>query len=207
MILYDYVLSASCYKVRLMAALLGQDLTIKAVNFHPEREHRSPQMLALNPAGTLPILVDGELTLADTAEILRHMTRAAPQWQGNDDNWLAFAVTLNETLGLARLHDVLGYDADIETVRRSGVLALRVLEAALCERRFDGGLYLTGPHPTISDIACFPNVALAPDGGVSLDPYPSIRLWMRAIRSLEGFVEMPGIFRLHDLAPAPEIKR
>ena len=44
MILYDYVLSASCYKVRLMASLLGQDLTLHAVNFHPAREHKSPQM-------------------------------------------------------------------------------------------------------------------------------------------------------------------
>ena len=48
MILYDYVLSASCYKVRLMAALLGQQLTLRAVNFHPAREHKSPEMLALD---------------------------------------------------------------------------------------------------------------------------------------------------------------
>ncbi len=33
MILYDYVLSASCYKVRLMAALLGVPLTLRAVKF------------------------------------------------------------------------------------------------------------------------------------------------------------------------------
>ncbi len=49
MILYDYVLSASCYKVRLMAALLGHDLTLRAVNFHPAREHKSPEKLAMNP--------------------------------------------------------------------------------------------------------------------------------------------------------------
>ncbi len=62
-----------------------------------------------------------------------------------------------------------------------------------------------GSRPTIADIACFPNVALAPDGGVSLDPYPSVRLWMRAIRALPGFIEMPGIHRLHELSPMPEV--
>ena len=206
MILYDYVLSASCYKIRLMAALLGQELTLKAVNFHPAQEHKSPEMLALNPAGTLPVLVDGDAIFTDSVQMLRYMTREAPQWSTDDDSWFDFAAKLNDTLGLARLHDILGYEADIDAARTQGVAALRLLEAALTDRRFDGGIFLTGPHATIADIACFPNTALAPDGGVGLDPYPSIRLWMRAIRSLPGFVEMPGIHRLHELSPAPQVQ-
>ncbi|OSQ52686.1 glutathione S-transferase family protein [Marivita geojedonensis] len=201
MILYDYVLSASCYKVRLMAALLGTPLILRAVNFHPAREHKSPEMLALNPKGTLPILQDGETVLTDSADILRHLTMDHPEWRSpDDDRWLAFASDLNESLGLARLHDVIGYEADIDTARAAGVTALRKLEAHLTEQRFDGLIFLTGKAPTIADIACFPNTALAPDGGFSLDPYPSIRLWMRAVRSLPGFIEMPGIHRLHELA-------
>ena len=204
MILYDYVLSASCYKIRLMAALLGQALTLRAVNFHPAREHKSPHMLTLNPAGTLPVLKDKDLVLTDTADMLRHLTADRPEWRsGKDDIWLAFAAGLNDSLGLARLHDVLGYSADIDGARKTGILALRQLEEHLCEQRFDGLTFLTGPNPTIADIACFPNTALAPDGGVSLDTYPSIRLWMRAIRSQPGFIEMPGIHRLHELAPSP----
>lgn len=201
MILYDYVLSASCYKVRLMAALLGKALTLHAVNFHPGREHKSAEMLALNPQGTLPVLTDGDTVLTDSADILRHLTADQPEWHSEEDyRWLAFASDLNDSLGLARLHDVIGYEADIDTVRAAGVMALRKLEAHLTEQRFDGLIFLTGKAPTIADIACFPNAALAPDGGVSLDPYPSIRLWMRAIRSLSGFIEMPGIHRLHELA-------
>ena len=199
MILYDYVLSASCYKIRLMASLLGVELTLKAVNFHPERAHKSPEMLKLNPDGTLPILQDGDLILTDSAEMLKHLTRDAPDWRGEDEAWLAFASALNESLGMARLHDVLNYDVDIDAARKAGVAQLRRLEEHLSEQRFDGLVFLTGAAPTISDIACFPNTALAPDGGVSLDYYPSIRLWMRAIRSLPGFIEMPGIHRLHEL--------
>jgi glutathione S-transferase len=201
MILYDYVLSASCYKVRLMAALLGKNLTLRAVNFHPAREHKSPEMLALNPKGTLPILQDGDLILTDSADMLRYLTADALDWRSSDDErWLGFASDLNESLGLARLHDVIGYEADIDNARSDGITALRKLEEHLTEQRFDGMTFLTGATPTIADIACFPNTALAPDGGVSLDPYPSIRLWMRAIRSLPGFIEMPGIHRLHELA-------
>ncbi len=201
MILYDYVLSASCYKVRLMAALLGHDLTLRAVNFHPAREHKSPEKLAMNPEGTLPILQDGDLILTDSADMLRHLTEDRPEWRSEgDDAWLTFSSGLNHSLGVARLHDILGYEADIDAARSKGILALRKLEEHLTEQRFDGLTYLTGERPTIADIACFPNTALAPDGGVILDPYPSIRLWMRAIRSLPGFIEMPGIHRLHELA-------
>ncbi|MEP1768824.1 MAG: glutathione S-transferase N-terminal domain-containing protein [Sulfitobacter sp.] len=200
MILYDYVLSASCYKARLMASLLGQKLTLHAVNFHPAKEHKSPSMLALNPAGTLPVLQDGDQVLCDSVDILKHLVRDAGQWQAVDGPlWFGFAADLNRSLGLARLHDILNYDADIDQARSAGVQQLRALEAHLTARRFDGKIFLTADTPTIEDIACFPNVALAPDGGVSLDMYPSIRLWMRAIRSLSGFIEMPGIHRLHEL--------
>jgi glutathione S-transferase len=36
-------------------------------------EHRSPAMLELSPAGTVPVLVDGELVLTDTLAILDHI--------------------------------------------------------------------------------------------------------------------------------------
>ncbi len=47
--LYDYILSPSCYKVRLMAALTGVKLDIRPVDFHPGAEHRGLELLALNP--------------------------------------------------------------------------------------------------------------------------------------------------------------
>ena len=148
MILYDYVLSASCYKIRLMAALSGQQLELQAVNFHPAREHKSLEMLKLNPGGTLPILRDEDLIMTDSSDMLRHLTRNLPEWRGDDDGWLNFARTLNETLGMARLHDVLGFEVDIDAARKRGVHLLRLLEAHLTEQRFDGMIFLTGVTPT-----------------------------------------------------------
>ena len=197
MILHDYILSASCYKVRLMAALLGVRLDLIAVDFHPGRAHKTPAMLALNPAGTLPVLVDDDRVLTDTGAMLAHLAQGTG-WLNHAPRWLDMAARLNTTLGVARLHDMLHYPADVRAVRRAGVLCLRELEAHLAERRWSGQMFLCADHPTIADIACFPNVALAPDGGVSLDDYPSIRLWLRAIRSLPGFIEMPGIHRMHE---------
>lgn len=211
--LYDYVLSASCYKVRLMAALMAIKPDLVAVDFHPGRAHRSAAFRALNPAGTLPVLVDGDLTLTESTAMLVYLAQVAkagawlgagPAQTAQVQQWLAFSARLGASLGMARLHDMLLYPGDIDAFRSAGVDALRELEAHLTEARFQGRIFLVGDSPTIADIACFPNVALAPDGGVTLNDFPSIRLWSRAIRALPGFIEMPGIHRLHELKPAPE---
>ncbi|MFV0383524.1 glutathione S-transferase family protein [Paracoccus sp. (in: a-proteobacteria)] len=214
MILYDYILSPSCYRVRLMAALAGVPLSLRPVDFHPGAEQRTEAILSLNPAGTIPVLTDGDLVLTESTAILTYLAaRFAPEWLGGEapetrakvEQWLAFSGRLTRSAGAARLHDMLLVPGDIGALRAAATLALREVEAELAEARIDDRTYLTGPHPTIADIACFPYVALAPDGGISLDPYPSIRLWMRAIRSLPGFVEMPGIHRLHELQPEPAV--
>jgi glutathione S-transferase len=213
-VLHDWVLSPSCYKVRLMAALVGVRLDGVAVDFHPGREHRSPGFLSLNPAGTLPVLTHGDLVLTETPAILAYLARLAGriEWLGPQDpggaarvqQWLAFSSGLTASLGGARLHDMLGRPGDIAALRARGVRGLREVEAALVENRLLGaGRFLVGDAPSIADVAVFPYVMLAPDGGLPLDPYPAIRLWTRAVRALPGFVEMPGIHRLHDLRPEP----
>ncbi|WOI56441.1 glutathione S-transferase family protein [Palleronia sp. LCG004] len=213
MILYDWVLSPNCYKVRLMAALCGERLSLHAVDLYPGREHLSEPCIGLNPAGTLPILQDGDLVLTESAAILTYLARRSGGWlaEGPADaahlqNWLSFAERLNATAGLARSIDMLGVPGSLATAQTGGRACLRQLEAALSERRMEGATFLVGDGPTIADIACFPHVMLAPDGGITLAPYPSIRLWTRAVRALPGFVEMPGIHRLHELLPEPEME-
>ncbi len=210
--LYDYVLSPSCYKVRLIAALTGTALELRPVDFHPGKEHLGPELMALNPAGSLPILEDGNFILTESSAMLTYIAaKSAPQWLGDESplgkaqaqQWLSFSHRLTASLGRARLIEMLHYAGDLDAAQQAGINALRELEAALFERRLFDQNFLASSQPTIADIACFPYVALAPDGSVSLDPYPSIRLWMRAIRSLEGFIEMPGIHRLHELSPDP----
>ena len=213
--LYDYILSPSCYKVRLMAALTDVKLDIRPVDFHPGAEHRGAALMDLNPAGSIPILEDGDLILTESSAMLVYLAaKAAPGWLGSGaaeetarvQQWLSFSNRLTTSLGAARLHDMLLRPGDITELRIQGIAALREVEAGLVEQGLRGTRFLASDRPTVADIACFPYVALAPDGGVSLDPYPAIRLWSRALRSLENFIEMPGIHRLHELKPDPHIE-
>lgn len=213
--LYDYILSPSCYKVRLLAALTGAEISLRPVDFHPGQEHRGPELMALNPAGSIPILEDGELILTESSAILVYIaTKHAPEWMGDGSpqasartaQWLAFSSRLTASLGGARLCEMLLRPGDLKALQKAGILALRELEAALFEQHLRGMRFLVSDRPTVADIACFPYVALAPDGSVSLDPYPGIRKWMRSLRALDGFIEMPGIHRLHELKPEPSLE-
>jgi glutathione S-transferase len=210
--LYDYILSPSCYKVRLLAALTGTELDLRPVDFHPGNEHKSAELLTLNPAGCIPILEDRTLLLTESAAMLSYIAaKAAPEWLGDGkpetaariQQWLSFAHRLTASLGGARLVEMLHGSGDLEMLHMSGTADLRELEAGLVEQRLRGEAFLAADRPTIADIACFPYTALAPDGSISLDPYPQIRLWMRSIRAMENFIEMPGIHRLHELKPEP----
>lgn len=208
--LYNYVLSGNCYKIRLMAALLGVPYVTRAVNFYPAFEHRSEEMLALNPAGTLPVMQAGELVLTETTAMLawlglRHdpggtwYPAADPVLGPQVQQWLAFSGRLTNSAGAARLMAMVNWPGDLEAAKTAAVKDLREIELHLSDRVLEGKTWLVGDAPTIADIACFPYVALSPDAGLEHDGYPAVRNWLYAVRGLPGFVTMPGIHPLHEL--------
>jgi len=204
--LYDYTLSGSCYKVRLLLRFLGLDYQRQLIDFYPGREHKSPDFLDINPLGQLPALRDGDLLLRDAQAILCHLAHtydASGQWLPRDDRfgqvmmWLMFAGGELMSASAARLHDVMGYALDIKAARANAHAALRVLEDHMTARELLGCKWLVGNSaldaPTIADVACFPYVALAGDGGIGHEDYPALRNWMGHFRRLENFHPMPGI--------------
>jgi glutathione S-transferase len=62
---------------------------------------------------------------------------------------------------------------------------LQVMESELATRPF-----LAGSEPTLADIANYTYTAHAPEGNVSLQPYPQVRAWLGRIEALPGFVAM-----------------
>ena len=201
--LYDYTLSGSCYKVRLLLEFLGLDHEKVPVDFYPGRDHKQPEFLALNPLGQVPVLEDGDLRLRDAQAILAYLAKRydpAGTWLPEDPAafgqvmmWLAFAGGEVMSASAARLHDALGYDIDIDQARAAARKAFTVLDDHLAERAILGKTWLVGDTPTVADIACFPYVALSGDGGIGHEPYPSLRNWLLAFRRLPGFKPVSGI--------------
>ncbi|MBT6286377.1 MAG: glutathione S-transferase, partial [Rhodospirillaceae bacterium] len=71
--LYDYILSGSCYKVRLFLSMLGKEFEPIPVDYYPGGEHKTPEFLEINPLGQIPVLRDGGLTLRDAQAILVYL--------------------------------------------------------------------------------------------------------------------------------------
>ncbi|MFT7530385.1 MAG: glutathione S-transferase [Gammaproteobacteria bacterium] len=213
--LYDYVLSGNCYKVRLFASLLGVSYQTIAVDFHPGKQHRSEAMLKLNPAGTLPVLVTDDQILTETQAMLAWMATKfddSNTWLPHDDatqlatimQWLGFSGNLTASVGEARLYSLLYHPIDFDSAMIAAKKNLRRLEAHLTIQNINGEQWIAGSSPTIADIACFPYTALSPDAGLEHDDYPVIRNWLHAVRSLKGFIAMPGIQIVHELRHAAE---
>lgn len=207
LVLHDYELDADCYKVRLLLALLGARYERLAVDVHPGHEERSPAYLSLNPRGSLPILEQDGLVLAEAEAILLHCAGLLPgggalvPQDGADHarmlSWLFFARGPLAAAGLARLHAMLEAPGDGPALERQALAAFRVMEDHMTAQRIAGSDWFVGAAPSLADVALFPAIALSRDFGVDHDAYPALRRWMRRVRALPGFVTMPGIPDYH----------
>ena len=86
---------------------------------------------------------------------------------------------------LARVIRVFGRNLDPAQAIALANKLFSVLEPELTERDF-----LVGKAPTLANIALYTYTAHAPEGHVSLEPYPLIRAWLARIEALPRFVPM-----------------
>src|SRR5699024_7551610 len=198
--------SGNCYKIRLFLNILELPYERREIEFFPGQEHKSEEMLALNPLGQLPVLDDNGFILRDAQAILTYLAQQyAPDsgWYPVTDArrlaetnmWLAFANELTTTSSAARLHEVFGYELDVDKARSGAYELFRILDERLwfSERRA-GGWLGSGAEPTVADLACFPYIILADEGGMSLVDFPALRRWNDRIKRIPGFVVMAGVF-------------
>ncbi len=201
--LYDYELSASCYKIRLLLALLKLEYKRVAVDFFPGYEHRKPAFRKLNPLSQLPVLVDGDLVLRDAQAILAYLAKAydascrwlpeEPAPFGQVMMWLFFTASELSAATAARLNSLLDFPADAKAVRAAARKAFRIMDDHMTRREFDGASWFVGDHPTLADLVLFPSIALSRDFGQEHDEFAALRRWMRRLRGIDNFIVMPGI--------------
>ena len=204
--LYDYELSVNCYKQRLLLSILDIAYESIPVDFYPGWEHKSEAFARINPLGHIPVLDDDGYVLRDAHAILVYLaTQYDPSglWYPTHDakllgetaQWLLFAEGTTNTASAARLAINLGYDFDLPAVQAGAHRLFRVLDEHLWFREQRGQSWVSsGDHPTIADLAIFPDVVLSEEGGISRLDYPALRRWTDRVRRIDGFVVMPGIF-------------
>lgn len=194
--LYDFNLSGHSHRARLMLSLLGLPVEIVAVDLKAGA-HKSPDYLAMNAFGQVPVLVDDEVVVPDSNAILVYLAGrydASGQWLPREplhlarvQRWLSAAAgPLAFGPAAARIAALFGGPLDRA---KAEALAANLFNAM--ERELTAQPFMTGDRPTIADVALYSYTAHAPEGGIALDPYPHIQAWIARIEALPGFVPMP----------------
>ena len=205
--LYEHPESGNSHKVRLLLSFLGLEYESVVVDLMTDEQHQAP-FLAVNPRGEVPVLVDDEVVLRDSMAILvylatqyderRHWlpedsagTASVMEWLAFAASWIQFGVFTARALvsfGISGNGLPHTFKGSLEEARLRGTTSLTIMEQQLSGRD-----WLCGETPTIADVACFPYIALAPMGDISLEPYPAVQAWIAQFKKLPGYLTMPGL--------------
>jgi len=189
--IYGFYLSQPANAVRMLANALGLDYEYVELNA-PQGEHRGPEHMKRHPAGKIPAIEDGEVTLFESMAIMKYLCKKAGSdlypdgliEQANVDQWCAFVsvhvymaygrVVFNKMLApqLGLPVDQTSLDAGVEFIARF----LPTIDGQLAKTK-----YLAGDKLTIADINLLSIIDPSEAVGIDLKAYPHITAWREAL--------------------------
>ncbi|KAI3591913.1 Glutathione S-transferase [Cupriavidus sp. U2] len=190
--LYGHPLSGHSHRAWLFLSLLGQPAEWIDVDLLA-RAHKTPEFLAMNPFGQVPVLVDDDTVVSDSNAILVYLSKKlgrtdwlpeAPAEAAAVQRWLSVAAG-DIAFGPARARIITVFKAPYDSkdaIERAHVVLKRVDDALV------GRAWLAADHPTIADVALYSYTARAPEGFVDLKDYANVRQWLARVEALPGFV-------------------
>ena len=193
--LHRNAISGHCHRVELFLNILGVPYESVDVDLRAGA-HKTPEFLAMNPFGQIPVFEDGELVLADSNAILVYLARKydpSGRWLPNDpvgaarvQRWLSVAAgPLAYGPAAARRISLFKTPQDLVFAQGVAVGLLKVLDGVLASET-----WLAGPEATLADIAMYAYVARAPEGKVDLAQFANVKGWLQRVERLPGFVPM-----------------
>jgi glutathione S-transferase len=196
--LYSMQRSGNCYKVRLALAKLRIPYRLVEIDIL-KGESRTPEFLAMNPNGRVPLLEVGPgRYLPESNAILWFLadgTRLVPTdpfARAETLEWMFFEQhSIEPNLGSAWFWLTMvkgGRELQahlIEDWMEQGYAALRVMEQHLETER-----YFANGHLTIADIALYAYTHAAHETGFDLTSFPAVRAWLKRVASEPDHIAM-----------------
>jgi len=178
--IYGDSISGNCLKVKWVADSLGRSYDWIETSVLA-RQSRTPEYLALNPAGQVPMVVfaDGR-PLAQSNAIILHLAEGSPLIPADPYDrakmleWMFWEQYSHEPyVAVARFQKhYLGAEVELRIMER-GEIALRRLEDGLA-----ASPYLVGDALSLADVALVAYTRVAHEGGFDLAGYPRVRAWV-----------------------------
>ena len=196
--LYINPLSPNCRRVQVVAAYLGLKPELKVVDFG-KGAHRSPEFLALNPNGAVPVLDDGGLILTESRAIQHHLAAKKPEARLIPSDPKEFVEVLrwqfwdashfsppNGTLFFQRvLQPMMGGEPDEGRVRDAEAQFARY--AKVLDDHLGGRTWLVGRTLTVADFTVAASLMHTAATGVKLDAFSNVKAWYEHISELDAW--------------------
>ena len=186
--LYYFPVAPNPTKVRVYLAEKGLDLECERVNLR-EGGTRTPEFLARNPLGKLPVLVlDDGSTLTESLAIIEYLEELHPEpplW-GRDPRERAHARELERLCDLGVLISVAravhATNSPLGLPPNPGVAeqALGLLDQNLevLDGRIGKGPFVAGDRPTVADCTLWAGFGFATVFGIAIDPrFENVARW------------------------------
>ena len=189
--------SGNCYKVQLVLEQTNVDYAWQHIDIMAG-ESRSPDFLAMNPNGKIPVvqLDNGDL-LAESNAILwyfSHNTTLRPTGREAEAallQWMFFE-QYNHEPNIATSRYWIKYcgggqeyAAQLAEKQPKGYAALNIMEQHLAAHD-----YLVGEHYSIADIALYAYTHVADEGGYCLKRYSGIQQWLARVADQKNHIPM-----------------
>ena len=189
--IYGSSTSGNCLKVKWVAERLGVPFGWVEIDTFAG-ETRTPEFLALNPAGQAPfVLFDDGRVLAQSNAIIVHLAEgsglipAAPFACAKMFEWLFWEQYTHEpaiAVRIARLFYLGMKETELDpTLKAKGEAALARMALALMQ-----GDWLVGETITLADIALVAYTRNAHRGGFDLAHYPAVKAWVARVEAELG---------------------
>ncbi|UXU90152.1 glutathione S-transferase family protein [Burkholderia sp. S-53] len=150
-------------------------------------EHKRPEFLRINPAGKVPVLVDGDRVIPESAAIVLYLADKYPEkallpvdpaLRAQAYRWVMFAVTeLEQPLWRITRHTFLyppekRSPADIELAREDFATM-----AAILDKHLEGREFIVGDTLTVADCVTAYLIDWAGECNL-IEPFPQLRAYL-----------------------------
>jgi glutathione S-transferase len=202
--------SGSPYSWRALLALEYKQLPYVShrVEF-AKQEHKSPQMLQMNPRGRVPVLKDGDYVCFESLAILHYLDRKYPEpplfGVSAEEGGTVMRVICEyqayaEEQIMKLIYAILFQGVEARTDEVARAMQIVAAEARTIEQRLSTSAWLVGNSFSAADIAVFPSIQLllraldrreAQELRARLLPletnYPAIAAWIKRVEALPGY--------------------
>jgi glutathione S-transferase len=195
--LYLMRLSPPCRAVQMVAKQLNIDLNLKQLNLR-NGEHLTPEFLKINPAHTVPTIVDDGFALWESGAIIQYLCNKYapdsdlypkdPKERAQVDRMLNFDMSsfaiIREAIIYKLFRGIEPTEEKVQAVKNN----LKLLDTLIGDNK-----YVAGTHLTIADLSFLASSSIFTVTDYDLSDYPNVKEWLERLETeLPYFDEING---------------